>query len=522
MSDEITPQLQQIRPSGLPEECMADIDVMLQKWQNKLGRNQLRSRYYDGRQNLKNLGIAVPPTLSKVDEVVGWPAKAVDALANRVVFDGFVSTGDDRDPFGLDEVLEANDFTVELPKAIRSALKHSCSFVCLRSGDTSIGEPEVVITFRSALYATGIWNMATRSLRAAMVVQDIDDAQAEQGIMIPTDVMLYEPGYNIRILRTDAGYVASDPMPTGLDHVPVWLLAYHSDLDRPFGRSRINREVMSITDQAARTMLRMDIGAEFYSAPRAALIGAEPPVDKDGNPITGWEAAISHLLVINADEDGVKPSIQQLSQMTMQPHSDQLRVLAARMSGATDIPMAKLGVMTDSGPSSADAIAAGESDLVIEAKNTCDAFGVQLRRMAKDIALLNNGDDIDDKQLAALAVNWRDPERPSRASRADAILKQVQAIPWLAECDVILEELGYDDAKITRLLASKRKADARSVLDSLTKAATQRQEAEVNTDDDTAGRGDTQSRAAAGGQNGDQGDEKPVDDGTGPERRMAA
>ena len=142
--------------------------------------------------------------------------------------------------------------------------------------------------------------------------------------------------------------------------------------------------------------------------------------------------------------------------------------------------------------------------------------------MARDIALLKNGDDIDEKQLAALNVNWRDPERPSRASRADAILKQVQAIPWLAECDVILEELGYDDAKITRLLASKRKADARSVLDSLTKTAAQRQETEVNTDDDTAGRGNAQPRAAADGQNGDQGNEKPVDDGTGPERRMAA
>ncbi|PJM75033.1 hypothetical protein [Bifidobacterium simiarum] len=123
-------------------------------------------------------------------------------------------------------------------------------------------------------------------------------------------------------------------------------------------------------------------------------------------------------------------------------------------------------MLTDSGPSSAEAIAASETELVIEARNTCDAFGGQLRRAAQDMAVLN-GTSPDDEALRHLKANWRNPERPSQAAMADAVLKQVQAIPWLANSRVILEQLGYTDTDITRLLSDKRRAEATNALDGL-------------------------------------------------------
>ena len=63
------------------------------------------------------------------------------------------------------------------------------------------------------------------------------------------------------------------------------------------------------------------------------------------------------------------------------PHSEAVaRERLKRMSGATGVPLSQFGVMTDSGPSSSDAIMAAESELVIEAKNACRAIGVQLRK----------------------------------------------------------------------------------------------------------------------------------------------
>ena len=429
------PSLENVQVDNLPDECREPWDLMIRQWSQKLERNLLRTKYYDGRNELKNLSIAVPDSMAGISEVVGWPQKSVDALADRIVFDGFVGVGDDsRDPLGLDSILSDNDFDVELPQAIRSALTHSCSFLNVRSAEPEDGlRSKVSVSFRSALYETGLWDYARRGLSAALSITDIDRSQyAQANTIVPSELLLYMPGYTIRIRRTQSGrYHADAPCNTYMDHVPVYLIPYHQDLNRPFGRSRISREVMSITDTAVRTMLRMEVSAEFYSSPQRYLIGAdEPPEDKNGKKLTGWEATISKMLNISLNEDGQAPAIGQFTQMTMQPHTDMLRALAARMSGATGVPLSQFGVMTDSGPSSSDAIMAAESELVIEAKNACRAIGVQLRKAARDIAILN-GTSEDSDELDRLQVNWRDPERPSQAALSDAIVKQVTAIPWL-------------------------------------------------------------------------------------------
>ena len=69
------------------------------------------------------------------------------------------------------------------------------------------------------------------------------------------------------------------------------------------------------------------------------------------------------MLNISLNEDGQAPAIGQFTQMTMQPHTDMLRALAARMSGATGVPLSQFGVMTDSGPSSSDAIMRRKANL---------------------------------------------------------------------------------------------------------------------------------------------------------------
>ena len=338
------PSLENVQVDNLPDECREPWDLMIRQWSQKLERNLLRTKYYDGRNELKNLSIAVPDSMAGISEVVGWPQKSVDALADRIVFDGFVGVGDDsRDPLGLDSILSDNDFDVELPQAIRSALIHSCSFLNVRSAEPEDGlRSKVSVSFRSALYETGLWDYARRGLSAALSITDIDRSQyAQANTIVPSELMLYMPGYTIRIRRTQSGrYHADAPRNTYMDHVPVYLIPYHQDLNRPFGRSRISREVMSITDTAVRTMLRMEVSAEFYSSPQRYLIGAdEPPEDKNGRKLTGWEATISKMLNISLNEDGQAPAIGQFTQMTMQPHTDMLRALAARMSGATGVPL---------------------------------------------------------------------------------------------------------------------------------------------------------------------------------------
>jgi hypothetical protein len=49
---------------------------------------------------------------------------------------------------------------------------------------------------------------------------------------------------------------------------------------------------------------------------------------------------------------------------------------------------------------------------------------------------------------------------PSVVSQSDAMVKQVSAIPWLADSDVTLRELGYDDEQIAQLRSDRRRSQA--------------------------------------------------------------
>ena len=61
-----------------------------------------------------------------------------------------------------------------------------------------------------------------------------------------------------------------------------------------------------------------------------------------------------------------------------------------------------------------------------------------------------------DDELATLTARWRNPALPSVIDAGDAMVKLIGAFPWLAETTVALEEVGFTDEQITRLLAEKR------------------------------------------------------------------
>lgn len=53
---------------------------------------------------------------------------------------------------------------------------------------------------------------------------------------------------------------------------------------------------------------------------------------------------------------------------------------------------------------------------------------------------------------------------PSLSAVSDAIVKQVQAFPWMVESDVPLERLGYTDEEIQRLANARERAASADVI----------------------------------------------------------
>jgi len=431
----------------------ADMDLLrtlLDQWASKVRRNQVRMTYYDGKNRLRDLGISIPPQLKAVETVVGWPAKAVDALAHRIVFDGFVLPGDQEDPYGLSAAFSENEMQMELPQAITSALIHAVAFVSVTHGDTEAGQPEVLVQARSGMYGTGIWDRSTRSLRAALSVAAVSEAG------VPTEMVMHLPDRVGHIVRSFGGRWSAVWRRNPVGRVLVEPLVYRPDLDRPFGRSRISRPVMSITDEAVRTVLRTEVSAEFYTAPQRYALGLEEDAFGEDGP--GWVSVLGRMFTVGRDEEGEVPTVGQFPQQSMQPHNDHLRMIASRFSGETSIPLGSLGVVQDN-PSSAEAIYAAKEDLVIEASDAGTAFGARLKRIGQNVVMLRDGLTEVPAELRRLEVNWQNPATPSVVSAADAVVKQVAAVPWLAESPLILKRLGYNQPEVVQLLADKRRAE---------------------------------------------------------------
>lgn len=239
-------------------------------------------------------------------------------------------------------------------------------------------------------------------------------------------------------------------------------LAYRSTLERPFGRSRITRAVMSITDSAVRCALRSEVAAEFYTAPQKYILGADADAFGDKSR---WEAYIGNWLLLTRDEEGEMPQVGQLSQSTMQPHIDYMRSLATRFSGETSVPVSELGIVQDN-PSSAEAIYAAKETLVIEAENLNEDNGEGIKNIGLMAIALSQDKGLNEltDEERAISPRFKNPARPSLVSQADAIVKVIASIPWVAESRVALEELGFNEDQILRLESDKAKAQGQMLL----------------------------------------------------------
>ena len=450
---------------GLAEDDAALMARLVKQWQAKRARNALRRQYRDMQVNVGFLGASIPPYMrDQLDIVCGWPDKAVTSLASRCMWDGVTSPSGEEDPLGAMSLLHDNRFDLLVPELVDATLTYCCSFVVALPGDPAAGDPDVVVTGADALWATGLWDVRRRGLEAGLLVDSADDNDK------PTSMLLLTAEHVTRLALGDRGWVAVARMDHSLGRVPMEPLPYRPALGRPFGRSRISREVMSITDRVVRAGFRTEVSSDLYAAPALLLLGADETMfqNAQGEKVPLWSWYMGRLKSLPKDEDGDKPDLQVIPQQSMEPFLAMKRALAAEFASATSLPISALGIVQDN-PSSAEAIYAAKEDLVVEAQNTTRSIGYGLNRIVQDAICLRGGIPVTemDDEVRNLATRWRNPAMPSVVSQSDAVVKQISAIPELAQTDVALEELGYSAEQIVRIRSQIKRAQSGAVLDRL-------------------------------------------------------
>lgn len=449
---------------GLEPEDRSTVALLIDTWHEHYARNRLRDEYYRGHVRVKDIGISVQKELvRRLDPRVDWAARCVDWWADRVQYEGVTLSGA---PDGAEDELTAllseSDPKQLVHLTASASLRHACAFLTVTAGDQTKGEPEVIVSGYPATAASAIWSQTKRRVSAGLVVVATERMLGSH-VRRPAVVDVLTDTDVITLTHGPRGWVASYA-PHSMGRAPVALVAYHPTLDNPFGRSRITRSVMNYVDDAQRELLNMTVAAAFAAAPQKYLLGTSKAAAEKiaGSPFAAY---IGSIFTATPTKDGSIPQYGQLSQGSMQPHVDYMRSLAAQFSGATGVPLSSLGVVSDN-PSSAEAIYASKEDAVVDIQHYVDGWKRAMQlvcRMAwaahRNVPYVKAA-----QELGTISVHFRNPSMPSVVSQSDAMVKQVSAIPWLADSDVTLRELGYDDEQIAQLRSDRRRSEASQLI----------------------------------------------------------
>lgn len=348
----------------------------------KRGRVVTRYKYYEMKNWVRDFRISTPPDLLNFMAVMGWCGKAVDSIADRLVFREFGN-----DVFGMNDVFNANNKDVLIDSAILGALIGSCDFIHISADDSGFPQMKVV----DSRHATGIIDPVTYMLKEGYAVLEFDDADRPEmeAYYTPESTTVYEKGRVVASVPNPAPYPLLVPM------------IYRPDAVRPFGHSRISRACMSYVDSAARTIKRSEISAEFYSYPQKYILGMDEAAEMGDR----WRMAMSAMLRIDKDEDGDRPVVGQFQQQTMTPHIEQLRMFAGLFAGETGLTLDDLGFPSQN-PSSAEAIKSSHETLRLTARKAQRTFGIGLLNVGYLAACVRDDYPYLRKQVAETAVKW--------------------------------------------------------------------------------------------------------------------
>lgn len=389
-------------------------DAVQEFEQNQQGFDE-SANYYNATERDMAVGIATPPPLRSLLAQVGVPRIYVNALAERLIIEGFrlgeASEGDEE----LWSWFKANGLDNLTFLAFIDALVYGRSYITvsapgegLEEGNPFQIEGVPIIRVESPLSLYAKVDPRTRIVEwAVRVVKDEngDTVAATMYYKDRTELYVSENG----ILKV------TETVNHGLGAVPVVPMIHSGDSVDLHGVSAITPEVRSITDAMSRAMMNMQTTSELMATPQRIIFGSTvDEINEEGK--SGLELYTSSYIAV---EDPQGKAIQ-LPAAELRNFTEAISHMLKMAAAYTGLPPQYLSYSNDN-PASAEAIRSSEARLVRTCESLCAMFGSaweQAMRMAK--LVMGQQLTIDDFRMETV---WRDPGTPTYQAKADAVTK---------------------------------------------------------------------------------------------------
>lgn len=398
------------------------MEYLRKKLGSKKIRVQTRYKYYEMKNAVDDVSGIIPERFKWLSAILGWCAKSVDTLADRLMFDEFSN-----DDFLFNEMFRLNNPDVLFSSAVLSALISSCSFIYI--GRDKDGYPFMQVIDGGS--ATGVIDPVTNLLIEGYAILEKDefDKPVLEAYFQPYHTDYYTKGKLTERMTHSAPYALLVP------------IINRPDAKRPFGHSRISRACMSIMQSALRTLRRSEVSAEFYSFPQKYILGLSEDAEFNNRAAT-----LSSFLDLRKDENGDKPSVGQFQQQSMSPYVEQLKMFASLFAGETGLTLDDLG-FTTSNPASSEAIKASHENLRLTARKAQRSFGTGFLNAGYLAACIRDNIGYERKAFCNVKPLWLpifEPDASGLGAIGDAILKVNQAAPGFLGTRNIKQLIGLE------------------------------------------------------------------------------
>lgn len=417
--------------------------------------NNVKTRYYEGHIPLSevNLGIALPSGFQNLKIDCNWGSKAVDVLASRSMFDGFVSaSGDDAEE--LENIVEDNRLMYEYMKACRDELKYGCTFATLTMGQ----DRKAKVRFHSPETAAAKWDGVKGRIGAGFAIIDTAKDNTDR-TWKPSVINFYTEKAIIVLVRSNDLWIAKkyeQRMGRPLMEALIW----NSTTDKPFGRSRLKSPVRNLMQSYVRTIANATIGLEFATSPQKYLLGV---TDDQFDAVVNakFQQYVGSIMTATTNpEYGTNPTFGQLPQGNIQPHVDMIRIIATQFGAATGLNVTDVGIVNDANPTSSDAIEAQTKTLIAMAQQLNEGNGESLKVIGQMTLAMQKNKSLDEltEEEKAIIPHFKNPAMPSVAVTTDAALKIASVRTGFASTDVFLEMIGFSQADVRRIRSQEQRA----------------------------------------------------------------
>lgn len=408
---------------------------LIRQLQRELTRTRrqdiLMQRYYQGRQRVEQLGMAIPPEMRRFLVITNWPRVVVDTLVARQQIRAMILPGEETSDPKLRAIADANNLASHVKMYSRDAKVFGRAFMSVGANEKNDALP--LMRVEPPMSMAALVDIRTETMEcAARFYRDRKSSQAA------TSLTLYQPGLTKTVQRGKNGWEqVGDDVEHDYD-VPV-VMHLNRRLSGEWDGESEMADIIPLADAAARSLTNLQFGQESNGIPRMWMTGVAKGdfVDEHGKPIPQFEAYFDAIQMLTQKD----AKIGQLDAADLKNFETAMRIYGQQAATVTGFPGRYFG-LTTANPASEGAINADESTLVHDVEDDCDELGMTLGWAAALAYQFATDVEVEGNRVK---MDWFNAATPTVAQRMDAIVKAKQV--GLLSREGAWDELGWSEAR---------------------------------------------------------------------------